>query len=182
MGIERIAQKAMLIAKSTGKTAAHNAGAPKDAATMDVFKFINKHGEACTFRVYKDEFQRAVKKELFNHQTSIKKERNYSYKTYTYADGTTVPYKEIVTALFDKPVIPQKPNMFARNRELIATVKNVDKLDVTKSKYMLLESKESGDILEKSIVARYSNSKKPQCIQSRLTRDKKRKRNHTAKK
>lgn len=139
---------------------------------MDVFKFINKRGEICTFRVYKDEFQRAIKKELFNHQTFIKKERNYSYKTYTYADGTTVPYKEIVTALFDKPVIPLKPNMFARDRELLATVKNGDKLDVTKSKYMLFEPKNGDDIIEKSFVVRFANGKRPQGIQSILTRDK----------
>lgn len=117
--------------------------------TEDVFRFINKKGEPRVFKIFKDEFQRPVKKVLQNETTGAVKERVYYYKTYTFDNGKTVPYKFIRTSNTDG----------STSREIIARVQNGNKFDVTKTK-LTSSPLENGNILEKCFVARFSNGKK----------------------
>lgn len=166
MGIGNILSRTILVSKATGLI-----DKSRYMCKKDVIKFINKRGELNTFTVYKDEFQRPFKKELLNITTGTKWERNYKYCTYTYENGHTVQYKEINTFHFNPTKVPlntQSKN--AEQREIIATVQNGEKLDVTKSSCIFFQPKKNGNIYETSYVARFANGKKPQGTLCRITR------------
>lgn len=158
MGIENIAQKAVLLSKTIGQ----KRGA--SFFTEDVYRFINKKGEQSVFTVFRDERNIPVKKVLKNETTGAIKQRVYNYKTYKFENGETVPYKIVTTTGTNGSGAKE------RVREIIATAQNGEKLDVTKTKASFVQQEANGNIFEKSSVARYSNDKKTVGVISAIER------------
>lgn len=144
MHIGKVAQKSVLLSKTLGV----KRGA--SFLTEDTFKFINKRGEDCVFTVFRDEKNNVVRNRLQNITQGTEKERLYSYHSYTFEDGKTVPYT----------IVQTKHSDGTREKEIISTVQNGAKVDVTKSQ-LIQTTKDNGNKLELSNVLRFSNGKKP---------------------
>lgn len=119
--------------------------------TRDFFEFVNKKGEQVVYKVFRDAENRIARTSLTNKTTGFNKKRNYSYQNYTYKTGETVPYTTISTVNSDG----------FHSREIISTVKEGEKLDVTKSQVSFSAPLENGNVLENSFIARFSKGKKP---------------------
>lgn len=155
MGIEKIVQKSSVLLSKT-------IGVKRGASffTEDTFKFINKKGENCVFTVFRNEKNEVMKKRLKNITQGTEKERLYSYRTYTFDDGKNVPYTRVVTNCSNG----------VQKKEIISTVQNGAKVDVTKSQ-LIRTTKDNGKKLEESNVLRFSNGKKPVGLYSTVEKD-----------
>lgn len=154
MHIGKVAQKSVLLSKTLGV----KRGA--SFLTEDTFKFINKRGEDCVFTVFRDGNNKVVRNRLQNITQGTEKERLYSYRTYTFEDGKTVPYT----------IVQTKHSDGTREKEIISTVQNGAKVDVTKSQ-LIQTTKDNGNKLEESSVLRFSNGKKPAGVYSTVEKD-----------
>lgn len=154
MGLEKIAQKSVLLSKTLGVKRGLS------PFTEDTFKFLNKKGEDCIFTVFRDEKNKVVRNRLQNITQGTEKERLYSYRTYTYENGKTVPYTYVRTQYSDG----------TRKTEIISTVQNGAKVDVTKSQ-LICTPNDDGKILEESNVLRFSKGKKPVGVYSTVEKD-----------
>ena len=154
MHIGKVAQKSVLLSKTLGV----KRGA--SFLTEDTFKFINKRGEDCVFTVFRNEKNEVVRNRLKNITQGTEKERIYSHCTYTFEDGKTVPYTRVSTNYSNG----------TRKEEIISTVQNGAKVDVTKSQ-LIRTPKDDGKIIEESNVLRFSNGKKPAGVYSTVEKD-----------
>lgn len=91
MGIGHISQKAVLLSKTIGQKRGLS------PLTEDIYRFVNKKGEQNVFTIFRDERNIPVKKLLKNETTGVEKVRHYTYKTYKFKKGETVPYKIVTT-------------------------------------------------------------------------------------
>lgn len=151
MSIGNIALKSVLLSKTTGLKRGLS------FFTEDITKFINKNGENCIFTEFRNEKSQVVRKLLVNNTTGFTKDRRYIYKTYTFKNGESVPYREIITRKSDG----------AYTREIISTIQNGNNTDVTKSMFSQ-KLNQNGNKIEKSIVARFSKGKKPMGVVSKV--------------
>ena len=154
MGIEKIAQKSVLLSKTLGVKRGVS------FFTEDTFNFINKKGENCVFTVFRNEKNEVVRNRLKNITQGTEKERRYSHCTYTFEGGKTVPYTRVVTNYSNG----------TRKEEIISTVQNGAKVDVTKSQ-LIRTTKDNGNKFEESNVLRFSNGKKPAGVYSTVEKD-----------
>lgn len=152
--IGKIVQKSVLLSKTLGVKRGLS------PFTEDVFKFKNKKAEDCIYTIFRDKKNQIARTQLKN--TTLKTERNqyFSYKTYSYESGKTVPYTNIRTM----------DSNGLRKNEIISTIQNEDKLDITKSQLTTIHSK-NGNINEKSSILRFSKNKKPVGVYSIIKRD-----------
>lgn len=127
----------------------------------DTFKFINKKGEQNIYRVLRDAQNRIVETSLTNETARTYKKCRFNYKNYTFQNGETVPYTRMSV---------ENPDG-SWSREIISTVKDGEKLDVTKRK-LSFTPMENGNISENSFIGRFSRNKKPTGVFTNIERDK----------
>lgn len=127
----------------------------------DTFKFINKKGEQNIYRVLRDAQNRIVETSLTNETARTYKKCRFDYKNYTFQNGETVLYKRLSIENSDG----------SWSDEIISTVKDGEKLDVTKRK-LNFTPMENGNISEKSFIGRFSRNKKPTGVFTNIERDK----------
>ena len=158
MGIGHISQKAVLLSKTIGQKRGLS------PLTEDIYRFVNKKGEQNVFTIFRDERNIPVKKLLKNETTGVEKVRHYTYKTYKFKNGETVPYKIVTTNTTNGLSVKE------RTTEIIATAQNGSKIDVPKTKSSFIQQEANGNRFEKSSILRFSNGQKPVGVISNIER------------